>query len=90
MMARLNTYLPGLIIAAVVLGLMLLLNPSAERHRDYIRDSINGRSQFEGALGVGQLTAFMARYHSLGLASYTTVNDKLESIGVLGAVFVLE
>lgn len=89
-MEKLKSYLPALIIAAVVLGLMLLLNPSADRHRESIRDSINGRSQLEGAFGVGQLTAFMARYHSLGLASYTTVNDKVESIGVLGAVFVLE
>jgi hypothetical protein len=89
-MPKFLTQAPFLIGAGVVLALMLLLNPSADRHREHIRDSINGRSQFEGAFGVGQVTAFMARYHSLGLVSYTTVNDKIESIGVLGAVFVFD
>lgn len=82
--------LTALIVPVLILGLMFLLNPSADSHREHIRDAVNGRSQLEGAFGVGQLTAFVARYHSLGVASYTRVNDKLESIGVLGAVFVLD
>lgn len=79
-----------LVVAALVLGLMLLLNPSAERHRDTIRDTVNTRSPLEGALGVGQIAAFMSRYHSLGLLSYTTVNDRIKSVGLLGAVMVFE
>lgn len=87
-MPKFLTQAPFLIGAGLVLALMLLLNPSAESHREHIRDAVNGRSQLEGVFAVGQLTAFMARYHSLGLASYTTVNDKVQSVGVLGAVFV--
>lgn len=79
-----------LVIIAVVLGLMLLLNPSAERHRDAIRDAVNARSPLENVLGVGQLAAFVSRYHSLGLLSYTTVNGDVKSLGMLGAVMVLD
>ena len=39
-------------------------------------------------LQLGSLTAFVSNYHSLGVASYTTVNDKLQSFGLLGMVFV--
>jgi hypothetical protein len=39
-------------------------------------------------LGIGHLTSFASRYHSLGVASYTTVNDKLTSVGAFGIVFV--
>lgn len=73
---------------AALLILMLLLNPSAERHRAAIRTDIEDSSLFERSLGLGQLTAFMAHYESLGFASYTTVNDKVKSVGVLGMVFV--
>lgn len=79
-----------LIIAAVVLGLLLLLNPSAEHHRETIRDTVNARSPLENALGVGQLAAFVSRYHSLALCSYTTVSGDLKSVGALGVVIVLK
>lgn len=74
--------------AAALLILMLLLNPSADRHRAAIRADVNQGSAFERALGLGQLTAFMARYESLGFASYTTLNDQVKSVGVMGMVFV--
>lgn len=75
---------------AVLLLLMLLLNPSADRHRKAIQDDVDNASLFERTLGLGAVTAFMARYESLGIASYTTVNGKLASIGVLGLVVVLD
>lgn len=73
---------------AALLILMLLLNPSADRHRAAIRADIDEGSPFERALGLGQFTAFMARYESLGFVSYTTLNDRVKSVGVLGMVFV--
>lgn len=76
-------------LAALVL-LMLLLNPSADRHRKAIQDDIDNASLFERTLGLGAVTAFMARYESLGIASYTTVNGKLASVGVLGLVIVID
>ncbi|MEH0166282.1 hypothetical protein ABT392_02640 [Paucibacter sp. JuS9] len=76
-----------LVLAALVVA-GFATNPSADQHRDKIKKAVAERSQLEGALGVGQITAFASKYHSLGLASYTTVNDKLRTVGVLGMVFV--
>lgn len=76
-------------IAALVLVILaLLLNPSAERHREAMRSQASERGLLEGALA--QFTAAVADYQSLGLASYTKVNGKVTSIGVLGLVFVTE
>ena len=46
------------------------------------------RSPLAGALGLGALAAFTSVYHPLGVASYTTVNDRVVSIGAFGMVFV--
>ena len=92
MTAPISRTIPPRLLALGGLGilfvLMLVLNPSAERHRDAIRRDINERSPFEHALGLGDFAAFMSRYESIGVASYTTVNDKVKSVGVLGMVFV--
>lgn len=77
-----------LIVAVVAVILAVVLNPSADRHRDKIKAAIAERSQLEKLLGIGQLTSFASRYHSLGVASYTTVNDKVTSVGAFGIVFV--
>jgi Tfp pilus assembly protein PilV len=71
-----------------VLVLALALNPSAEQHRAQIKAAIAERSPIAGALGIGSLTAFTSTYHSLGVASYTTANDKTVSVGALGVVVV--
>ncbi|WP_310492501.1 hypothetical protein [Dechloromonas sp.] len=77
-----------LITVVIAIALAFALNPSAEKHRDKIKTAIAERSQVERVLGIGQLTSFVSQYHSLGVASYTTVNDKVTSIGVFGMVFV--
>ena len=77
-----------LAIAAGAVVLAIALNPSAEKHREKIKEVIAQRSQLERFLGLGQLTSFASRYHSLGLASYTTVDSKLTSVGAFGQVFV--
>jgi hypothetical protein len=78
------------ITAASVTAAGFLLNPSPERHRDRIRSAVEERSPLAGALGVGALRAFVSEYHSLGVASYTTVGEETVSIGALGLVFVLD
>lgn len=80
--------LTRLIIAAVAVLLAFVLNPSPERHREKIREAIAARSQLERLLGIGEITSFVSQYHSLGVGSYTTVNDKIVSIGAFGIVFV--
>jgi hypothetical protein len=78
------------IAAAAVVALAFALNPSPERHRAKIREAIAERSPLAGALGIGALTAFTSTYHPLGVASYTTANDRVVSVGVFGMVFVIE
>ena len=78
------------IIAAVTVALAFALNPSPEKHRETIKEAIAKRSQFERVLGIGELTSFMSKYHSLGVASYTTVNERLSSYGAFGLVFVAD
>ena len=82
--------LKSLLAAAGIIVLAVVLNPSAEKHRATIKETIAERSQLEKVLGVGQLTAFASRYHSVGVGSYTTVNDKVLTVGVFGMVFVSE
>lgn len=77
------------IVAAIVLVLAFVLNPSPDRHREKIREAIAERNPIAGVLGVGALTAFASGYHSLGVASYTKFDDRLASIGFMGMVFVL-
>lgn len=75
---------------ALAVVLAIVLNPSAERHRDKIKEAVAERSQLAAVLHLGNLTAFVSNYHSLGVASYTTVNGKLLSFGLLGMVFVTD
>ena len=83
---------PGKIIVAIVALLIaaLVLNPSTERHRTEIKASIADRSPLAGLLGIGALAAFASNYHSLGVASYTSIQGRTISIGFLGMVFVLD
>ena len=86
---RRNTVLT-LAIPAAVLLLALLLNPSPERHRDKIKESVGRRSPMAGLLGLGSLAAFASNYHSLGVASYTRTGERTLSVGALGMVFVMQ
>ena len=76
------------IVALVVLVAAVALNPSAERHRSEVRAAVSERSPVAGLLGVGALAAFVTTYHPLGVASYTTVNDRVVSVGAFGLVYV--
>ena len=86
-MARHSVALPIAIVAGVIVA-AALLNPSAERHRDKIRQATGDRSTVARVLGVGALKAFASTYHSLGVASYTKAGDKTLSFGAFGLVFV--
>jgi len=77
-------------ITAVLLALAVLLNPSPERHRNKIKEVIAERTPIAGALGLGALTAFTSTYHSWGVASCTTVNDRTVSVGAFGMVYVMQ
>jgi hypothetical protein len=77
--------------AAVLIAALLLavaLNPSPERHRERIQETVGQRSPVARAFGIGALKAFASNYHSLGVASYTKVGEKTASVGAFGMVFV--
>lgn len=74
----------------IALGAAMFLNPSAEHHRRQITESVAERSPLAGLLGVGALAAFVSNYHSVGVASYTSIRGRLVSVGVLGVVFVID
>lgn len=78
-----------IIVAAVVLVFAFVLNPSPEAHRTKMKEVIADRSPIEGLLGVGVLTALASTYHSLGVASYTVVNEKTITVGAFGLVFLV-
>jgi hypothetical protein len=83
-----KTSLISAAVGAAVAAAAFILNPSPEDHRAEIRSAVAERSQLAGLLGIGALTAFASTYHPLGIASYTTVNGHVVSIGALGMVFV--
>jgi hypothetical protein len=85
-----GTSIVSALVAAAVTAAAFLSNPSPEQHRAKIREVIAERSPVAGAFGLGMLTAFTSTYHPLGVASYTTVNDRTVSVGVFGMVFVLQ
>ncbi|MBK6008273.1 hypothetical protein JJB11_19380 [Ramlibacter ginsenosidimutans] len=78
------------IVLVAVLLLAVVLNPSPERHRARIKETIGERSPVSRLLGLGSLAAFATSCHSLGVASYTTAGDRTLSFGVLGMVFVTQ
>jgi hypothetical protein len=78
------------VVAAALTALAFVLNPAPAQHRAKIKEAIAERSPIAGALGIGALTAFTSTYQPLGVASYTTVNDRTVSVGAFGVVFVLQ
>lgn len=77
-------------VALAVVALAFATNPGADAHREKIKAAVAERSPLAGVLGIGALTAFTSTYHPLGVASYTTVNERVVSVGAFGMVFVLQ
>lgn len=75
-----------LVVVAVALGFML--NPGPDAHREKLKSEIAARSQIAGLLGISHLAALVSTYHTLGVASYSTVNGRTVTWGAYGIVFV--
>jgi hypothetical protein len=78
------------VVSLIVVALAFALNPSPEKHREEISKAMAARSPLAAVLGLGALTAFVSTYHPLGVASYTTVNDRVVSVGAFGVVVFIE
>ena len=89
MSSTLKPALTGALVTLAVLALAVATNPSAQSHRERIKQAVAERSPVAGVLGIGALTAFVSSYHSLGVASYTEVNRRTVTVGAFGMVFLL-
>jgi hypothetical protein len=78
------------LIGGAIVALAFVLNPSPDQHRAKIKEAIAERNQLAGMFGLGTLAAMASTYHPLGVASYTTVNDRVISVGALGMVFFIQ
>lgn len=86
----LKTPLLSALAALAAVALAFWLNPSPEAHSDAIRQAVAERSPVAGMPGLGAITAFTSTDHLLGVASYTTVDARVVSVGAFGRVFVLQ
>ena len=86
MSKRTLTYI---VIALATVVLSMALNPSGERHRTALREAVSERSPIAGALGLGALTSLVTEYHSIGIASYTVLDDHVMTVGAMGLVHVV-
>lgn len=77
------------VVAAAVTAAAFLLNPSPEQHHAKLQAAIAERHPLASALGLGVLTTLTSQYHSLGIVSYTSAEDKTLSVGALGMVWVV-
>ena len=89
-MAKSRSPLVPIVVAAAVVAAAFALNPSPDRHRLKVKEAMAERSTLARVLSLGSLAAFASNYHSLGVASYTQVGDRVLSVGFMGYVHVPE
>ena len=82
--------LMSLVVVLMLVALAAVTNPSPDRHRAQLESTLSERSLLSKALNLGALAAFAANYHSLGVASYTKVNEKVATVGAFGLIYVVE
>ena len=74
------------LVLLVLLGLLALTNPDKPKHDQAIQQTVKQRSPIASLFGAGRLASWAAEYHSVGIASYTTIDGQLATIGVFGIV----
>lgn len=87
-MAKSRSTLVPIVVTAAVVAAAFVFNPSPDRHRLKIKEAMAQRSTVARVLSLGTFAAFASNYHSLGVASYTKVGDRLLSVGFMGYVHV--
>lgn len=87
------------ILAALVVGLLVAMNPSRDAHKTEAYAQMRKQANKDGFLAqIGAATAESVdtlelagiEYQSFLIASTLTYDDKLLTIGVLGMVFVVD
>lgn len=85
-----NSFMKGAAVGAAAVIAAVVLNPSGDAHRARLKSALAERSPVAGALGLDSLAAFASTYHSVGVASYTKVGDRLATVGLFGIVIVVD
>lgn len=76
----------GTFIVVGLVALAVVSNPGKARHGAAIQSDMQKRHPVASLLGAGRLASAVADYHSLGVASYTTIDDKVATVGAFGFV----
>ena len=77
------------IVPLLVFLILVITNPSPQRHQAAIRDAIQEKSSFAGALvGFVQMFGEVTAYQSFGVVSYTSYQGEIYSVGLCGYVWV--
>ena len=85
-----NSPLLGLLVVLAAATLLAVTNPSESTHRKAIATQFNEERPLAGAVGLGAIGAQVPEYHSVVLASYTTVGNEITSIGLLGMAWTVD
>jgi hypothetical protein len=81
----------GKAIAVMLAVLILVLsNPSKEQHRDAFRGAVRRELPLASLLGAGRVASWLTDYHSLGVASFSTLDGSVVTFGAFGIVWAAE
>lgn len=81
-----NQLLASALITMTTVAAAALTNPDAEAHREKYSQAVTGNNAMASALRLGDLAALGTQYHSLRLASYSVLDEKIVTIGAFGLV----
>jgi hypothetical protein len=80
--------LAGALIGGGLTAAVFLLNPDVDAHREAIKAQTAVENPLAAAIGLGVLKGLALEYHSIGVASWTTREDRVITYGAFGTVWV--
>ncbi|MFK7932631.1 MAG: hypothetical protein AB8G22_03925 [Saprospiraceae bacterium] len=76
------------LVILIVLGAMVVLNPTEDQHKDKINAQVKSDKPLIGSIGGGKLLGALTSYNYYYLFSTTDLEGDQVSFGVLGIVVV--
>lgn len=76
----------AIIFVLAIIALAALSNPPKQRHDKVIREQVRKSHPVLSLFGGGRLASWVAGYHSVGIASYTTIDNEVVTFGAFGIV----
>lgn len=78
----------GALVGGVLTAAVFLSNPDVDEHREAINAQLAVDHPLAAALGLGTIKGLAVEYHSIGIASWTSREDRVMTFGALGNVWV--